>query len=76
MLLEIYQRRLHYNDSDEDSDIGRELEKRASLEKEMQREAIIAQRNELFRLRRALNISDITFQQTLRAIDLKEESLH
>ncbi|WP_437616453.1 Na+/H+ antiporter [Erwinia sp. V71] len=76
VLLEIYQRRLHYNDSDEDSDIGRELEKRASLEKEMQREAIIAQRNELFRLRRARNISDITFQQTLRAIDLKEESLH
>ncbi|HHG8770965.1 TPA: Na+/H+ antiporter [Raoultella planticola] len=76
VLLEAYQRRLHYNDSDDGSDVGKELTQRARLEREMQREAIIAQRNELFRLRRARNISDTTFQQALRAIDLKEESLH
>ena len=76
MLLEAYQRRLHYNDSDDDSDVGKELAQRARLERSMQREAIVAQRNELFRLRRARNISDTTFQQALREIDLKEESLH
>ncbi len=42
-------------------DVGLELAKRARLEKYMQREVIIAQRQELFRLRRAHNISDITF---------------
>ncbi len=61
MLLETYQRRLHYNDNDEGQDVGLELAKRARLEKYMQREVIIAQRQELFRLRRAHNISDITF---------------
>lgn len=76
MLLEMYQRQLHYNDSDEKSSVGSDLSKRSQLEKYMQREAIIAQRNELYRLRRARNISDTTFQKTLRAIDLKEESLH
>ena len=35
----------------------------APLEKYMQREVIIAQRQELFRLRRAHNISDITFMR-------------
>ena len=75
MLLETYQRRLHYND-DEQNDVGLELIKRAQIEKEMQREAIVAQRAELFRLKRARNITDTTFQQALRAIDLKEESLH
>ncbi len=55
MLLETYQRRLHYNDSDEEQDVGLELAKRARLEKYMQREVIIAQRRELFRLRRAHN---------------------
>ncbi|MCS6067987.1 hypothetical protein LNO81_19130 [Klebsiella variicola subsp. variicola] len=44
MLLETYQRRLHYNDSDEEQDVGLELAKRARLEKYMQREVIIAQR--------------------------------
>ena len=48
---------------------------RARLEKYMQREVIIAQRQELFRLRRAHNISDTTFYEVLREIDLKEESL-
>ncbi len=75
MLLETYQRRLHYNDNDEGQDVGLELAKRARLEKYMQREVIIAQRQELFRLRRAHNISDITFYEVLREIDLKEESL-
>ena len=75
MLLETYQRRLHYNDSDEEQDVGLELAKRARLEKYMQREVIIAQRQELFRLRRAHNISDTTFYEVLREIDLKEESL-
>lgn len=75
MLLETYQRRLHYNDSDEGQDVGLELAKRARLEKYMQREVIIAQRQELFRLRRAHNISDTTFYEVLREIDLKEESL-
>ena len=75
MLLETYQRRLHYNDSDEGQDVGLELAKRARLEKYMQREVIIAQRQELFRLRRAHNISDTTFYGVLREIDLKEESL-
>ena len=74
-LLETYQRRLHYNDNDEGQDVGLELAKRARLEKYMQREVIIAQRQELFRLRRAHNISDITFYEVLREIDLKEESL-
>ena len=74
-LLETYQRRLHYNDSDEGQDVGLELAKRARLEKYMQREVIIAQRQELFRLRRAHNISDTTFYEVLREIDLKEESL-
>ncbi|MCM6095024.1 hypothetical protein M4B27_26045, partial [Klebsiella pneumoniae] len=50
--------------------------KRTRLEKFMQREAIIAQRNELFRMRKARTISDTAFHQALRAIDLKEESLH
>ncbi|MDP0978063.1 hypothetical protein, partial [Klebsiella pneumoniae] len=45
------------------------------LEKYMQREFIIAQRQELFLLRRANNISDITFYEVLLEIDLKEESL-
>lgn len=63
MLLETYQRRLHYNDNDEGQDVGLELAKRARLEKYMQREVIIAQRQELFRLRRAHNISDITFMR-------------
>ncbi|MFG1175566.1 Na+/H+ antiporter [Erwiniaceae bacterium CAU 1747] len=76
LLLENYQRRLHYNDDDEQNDVGMELMKRARIEKQMQREAIIAQRAELFRLKRARNITDTTFQQALRAIDLKEESLH
>ncbi|MBK0031116.1 Na+/H+ antiporter [Erwinia sp. S43] len=76
LLLETYQRRLHYNDSDDQNDVGQELKKRARIEKEMQREAIVAQRAELFRLKRARNITDTTFQQALRAIDLKEESLH
>lgn len=76
LLLEMYQRRLHYNDNDEKSDVGSELTKRSQLEKYMQREAIIAQRKELFRLQRARNINDITFQVALRDIDLKEESLH
>jgi CPA1 family monovalent cation:H+ antiporter len=76
MLLETYQRRLHYNYSDEQTDVGLELMKRTRLEKFMQREAIIAQRNELFRMRKARTISDTEFHQTLRAIDLKEESLH
>ncbi len=76
MLLETYQRRLHYNYSDEQTDVGLELMKRTRLEKFMQREAIIAQRNELFRMRKARTISDTAFHQTLRAIDLKEESLH
>lgn len=76
LLLENYQRRLHYNDDDEQNDVGMELMKRTRIEKQMQREAIIAQRAELFRLKRARNITDTTFQQALRAIDLKEESLH
>lgn len=76
LLLETYQRRLHYNDSDDRNDVGQELKMRARIEKEMQREAIVAQRAELFRLKRARNITDTTFQQALRAIDLKEESLH
>ncbi|QNE50948.1 Na+/H+ antiporter [Klebsiella michiganensis] len=76
MLLETYQRQLHYNDPDEKNSVGSDLSRRIQLEKYMQREAIIAQRNELFRLRRARNISDTTFQKTLRAIDMKEESLH
>ncbi|HEC2636462.1 TPA: cation:proton antiporter, partial [Raoultella ornithinolytica] len=76
MLLETYQRRLHYNYSDEQTDVGLELMKRTRLEKFMQREAIIAQRNELFRMRKARTISDTAFHQALRAIDLKEESLH
>lgn len=76
LLLETYQRRLHYNDDDEQNDVGMELIRRAQIEKEMQREAIVAQRAELFRLKRARNITDTTFQQALRAIDLKEESLH
>ena len=75
MLLETYQRRLHYNDNEEGQDVGLELAKRARLEKYMQREVIIAQRQELFRLRRAHNISDTTFYEVLREIDLKEESL-
>lgn len=33
MLLETYQRRLHYNDNDEGQDVGLELAKRARLEK-------------------------------------------
>ena len=37
MLLETYQRRLHYNDNDEGQDVGLELAKRARLEKYMQR---------------------------------------
>ena len=36
MLLETYQRRLHYNDNDEGQDVGLELAKRA-VEKYMQR---------------------------------------
>jgi CPA1 family monovalent cation:H+ antiporter len=76
MLLETYQRRLHYNYSDEQTDVGLELMKRTRLEKFMLREAIISQRNELFRMRKARNISDTTFYQVLREIDLKEESLH
>ncbi|CAM3677599.1 Sodium, potassium, lithium and rubidium/H(+) antiporter [Klebsiella quasivariicola] len=75
MLLETYQRRLHYNDNEEGQDVGLELAKRARLEKYMQREVIVAQRQELFRLRRAHNISDTTFYEVLREIDLKEESL-
>lgn len=39
----------HYNDNDEGQDVGLELAKRARLEKYMQREVIIAQRQELFR---------------------------
>ena len=75
MPLETYQRRLHYNDNEEGQDVGLELAKRARLEKYMQREVIVAQRQELFRLRRAHNISDTTFYEVLREIDLKEESL-
>lgn len=75
MLLETYQRRLHYDDGDEVINLGLEMMKRSRLERFMQREAIIAQRSELFRMRKARNISDTIFHQLLREIDLKEESL-
>ena len=76
MLLETYQRRLHYNDSFEQNNVGLELAKRTVLEKFVLREAINAQRNELYRLKKTRNISDATFYHVLREIDLQEESLN
>ncbi len=74
MLLETYQRRLHYNDSDEGQGRRAGAGEARQAGEVYAREVIIAQRQELFRLRRAHNISDTTFYEVLREIDLKEEA--
>lgn len=74
LILEMLQRRLQYDGSEKkESNIGGELANRAHLEKEILREVIKAQREELFRLRRTRRISDTIFTQMLHEIDLREE---
>lgn len=72
-LLDIYRRRLEYGDeSGEDAAHMRRLDE---AERALRRQALAAERDELFRLRRARNIDDGVHQQLVREIDLLEASL-
>ena len=72
-LLDIYRRRLDYGDeSGEDAAHMRRLDE---AERALRRQALAAERDELFRLRRARNIDDGVHQQLVREIDLLEASL-
>lgn len=75
MLLNTFEYRLNHI-HDENTDIGLELMRRIELEKYIYSEVFIAQRKELFRLLQERKISDTNFQQTLRSLDLREESLN
>ncbi|SHH50685.1 Na+/H+ antiporter [Pollutimonas bauzanensis] len=72
-LLDVYQRRLDYGDSTgEDAESIRQL---AEAERHLRIQALRAERDELYRLRRTHSIDDSLHQQLMREIDLMEASL-
>lgn len=72
-LLDIYSRRLDYGDNDKDG--STDMWKLAEVERQLRREALRAERDELYKLRKTKNINDEVHRRLLREIDLKEESL-
>lgn len=73
-LLDIYSRRLDYGDNDKDG--SADMWKLAEVERQLRREALRAERDELYLLRKTKNINDEVHRKLLREIDLKEESLN
>lgn len=72
-LTDVYRRRLQYGDpSGEDLTSIRNL---AEAERAMRLKALMAERDELYRLRRSHNIEDVLHQRLVREIDFMEASL-
>jgi Na+/H+ antiporter len=72
-LLDVYQRRLHYGDpSGEDTSNMLAV---AEAERRLRIQALAAERDELFRLRRAREIDDGLHRRLVQEIDLMEASL-
>jgi CPA1 family monovalent cation:H+ antiporter len=72
-LLDVYRRHLDYGDlSGENAD---DMQRLAEAERRLRLAALEAERDELYRLRRAFAIDDIVHQRLVREIDLMEASL-
>nr|WP_314263130.1 Na+/H+ antiporter [uncultured Moellerella sp.] len=73
-LLETYGRRLDYSDVSKDN--ISDMKAIIKIERQMNREAINAERNELYRLRKVKDIDDSVHSRLMRELDLKEETLN
>ena len=72
-LLDIYRRRLHYGHrAIEDAESVQRL---ADVSRQLRLEALNAERDELYRLRRMENLDDDLHRQLIRELDLMEASL-
>jgi Na+/H+ antiporter len=72
-VLDAYRRRLEYGDVDKADSAA--LRRVVEVERTLRREAIVAEREELYRLRQARSIDDGVHQRLMRELDLIEASL-
>lgn len=75
-LLKIYNYRLGYGVDDGDQGSLPDRVKLAEVEHQLYREALRAERDELYKLRKTKSINDEVYRRLLREIDLKEESIN
>jgi CPA1 family monovalent cation:H+ antiporter len=72
-LLDVYRRRLEYGDPSGEN--AADMQKLLEADRHLRREALEAERKELFALFRANAIDDSVFERLVREIDLMESSL-
>lgn len=72
-LLDVYQRHLDYGDMSGEN--AEDMQRRNEAERRLRLVALDAERDELYRLRRAFAIDDVVHQKLVREIDLMEASL-
>jgi len=72
-LLDVYRRHLDYGDMSGEN--AEDMRRREEAERRLRLVALDAERDELYRLRRAFAIDDIVHQKLVREIDLMEASL-
>ena len=72
-LLDVYRRHLDYGDLSGEN--AEDMQRLAEAERRLRLAALDAERDELYRLRRAFAIDDVVHQKLVREIDLMEASL-
>ena len=72
-LLDVYRRHLDYGDMSGEN--AEDMRRREDAERRLRLVALDAERDELYRLRRAFAIDDVVHQKLVREIDLMEASL-
>ena len=72
-LLDVYRRHLDYGDMSGEN--AEDMQRRDEAERRLRLVALDAERDELYRLRRAFAIDDVVHQKLVREIDLMEASL-
>jgi CPA1 family monovalent cation:H+ antiporter len=72
-LLDVYRRHLDYGDLS--GETAEDMERLAEAERRLRLTALVAERDELYRLRRAFAIDDMVHKKLVREIDLMEASL-
>ena len=73
VLRDVYQRHLDYGDLSGEN--AEDMQRVAEAERRLRLGALEAERDELYKLRRAFAIDDVVHQKLVREIDLMEASL-